>query len=1571
MTGPTYAGFNGSLTHPNPQDLTSAGSTDWKIWGQTTTSLAGDDHKSAGAGISDLTNIDPAPSIPLRALGNLGLGVGTGQFTVPFSFMWADGTAAASASTTLGGLQHNNSTSSVTPGYGFSFTVPATIGAQRLSLWVSAHHGTGRLTATLGAVTQTDIGIAGGQNHGGVYTIVYAGDGTPGQTLQVSYVLDSALNPANPDPEGGNNTEANVVIYAAALTTAPTPVLYQAIPVTGSQVKVSGRISASPSTLYELTVKTATTCVAGALGSGASTLGTFSATTDAAGDAYFQGLVPIGAGLKTYVTAEVSGPGGLTSDPSTCIVGGPDNDTWPRALTIGAGSATGFIDDAGRARWYKVAIQPGSKIHVDLTNLPADYDVFVFKDIGQAFTALANTTDLTRLSAEFAPSAFSPSAFSPSAFSPSAFSPSAFSPSAFSPSAFSPSAFSPSAFSPSAFSPSAFSPSAFSPSAFSPSAFSPSAFSPSAFSPSAFSPSAFSADTYASVQIRSLIAGSALVGTASETVVADTWNNTGFYYIRVSGKNGASSITSPFTLGVSLDASVCDGVAPQAGSSLVVPTGIKTLVLRDTSRMAANAANSASDMTALDSKLDTFIARPEIAGYVVDVGAQANIVALNAQAESHKSCMYAKNLVASAIHDIVTAYRTANPNLKYIVIVGGDGVIPFFRYPDQSLLGPESAYADPLITPVTTGTASDASLQSNYVLGQDAYGASIDLSLHASTFPIPDLPVGRLVETASEASGILDAYLSTTNGVVATPTSSLVTGYDFLADAASSVNTDLAAGMGTGGTASSLISAKDTAPGQVCDATHQLPDCSWNATVLSTSLLGSRHDLIFLAGHFSANNALAADFSTTLTAGAVAASAVNLTNSIVFSAGCHSGYNVVDPDARSGAELDWAQALARKQATLIAGTGYQYGDTDFLEYSERIYAEFAHQLRIGSGPVSIGDALMRSKQIYLANTPDIRGLHEKALLESSIFGLPMLSVDLPTAGRVPATTPGSIASPSGFGTNPGLTLGLKSANTTISSTLTSHSVPMTNLDGGTATATYYSGGNGVVTNPGEPAIPLETRNVTVANTVLRGVGLRGGSYADQTVTPLTGAPADPEDQIRGIHHGFGSPVFFPMRLWTPNYYDALTGGTTNLLVTPAQHKTTGASDGSVILRTYSNVDLRLFYSAYTGPAAKSGAPTILGVNAVVVGGNVTFSARAVGDPSAGMQQVWVTYTGQASAWASVDLVQSTTDSTLWSKTMPLPAALSGRSIEYMVQAVNGVGLVSLDDNVGRYYALGKRNQTITFADVPVKTYGDADFPIVATATSGLAVTYAKTGAACSLTGSTVHIVAAGSCTVTASQAGDADWFAASDISKTIVVQPANQTITITAPPSKTFGDADFTVSATSNAGLTPVTFSTTSTGCTVSATGTVHIVDIGPCAVVASQAGNANYNPATATATVQVIWPFTGFFQPVDNPGTTNILNTVTAGSAVPIKFSLGGNRGVTSVLATNSPIVTTFACPNSAPLDEIETTVAASTSGLQYDATSNQYTYVWKTVKGQTGCRQVNVKLRDGTDHIALFKFK
>jgi len=67
----------------------------------------------------------------------------------------------------------------------------------------------------------------------------------------------------------------------------------------------------------------------------------------------------------------------------------------------------------------------------------------------------------------------------------------------------------------------------------------------------------------------------------------------------------------------------------------------------------------------------------------------------------------------------------------------------------------------------------------------------------------------------------------------------------------------------------------------------------------------------------------------------------------------------------------------------------------------------------------------------------------------------------------------------------------------------------------------------------------------------------------------------------------------------------------------------------------------------------------------------------------------------------------------------------------------------------------------------------------------------------------------------------------------------------------------------------------------------------------------------------------------------------------------------------------TAMACDSIGELDGIETTATAGSSGLQYDAASDQYTYIWKTDKAWAKtCWQLVLRLSDGTVHRANFKF-
>ncbi len=137
---------------------------------------------------------------------------------------------------------------------------------------------------------------------------------------------------------------------------------------------------------------------------------------------------------------------------------------------------------------------------------------------------------------------------------------------------------------------------------------------------------------------------------------------------------------------------------------------------------------------------------------------------------------------------------------------------------------------------------------------------------------------------------------------------------------------------------------------------------------------------------------------------------------------------------------------------------------------------------------------------------------------------------------------------------------------------------------------------------------------------------------------------------------------------------------------------------------------------------------------------------------------------------------------------------------------------------------------------------------------------------------------------------------------------------------------------------------------------------------VSCTASDSRTNTATKTFKVKVLYDFAGFFSPVNNLPTINVAK---AGSAIPVKFSLGGEMGL-EIFAEGYPKSQQIACDSTAPVDGIEETVNANASGLSYDASLDEYDYIWKSAKAWEGsCRQLVVKFKDGTFQRANFKFR
>jgi hypothetical protein len=271
-------------------------------------------------------------------------------------------------------------------------------------------------------------------------------------------------------------------------------------------------------------------------------------------------------------------------------------------------------------------------------------------------------------------------------------------------------------------------------------------------------------------------------------------------------------------------------------------------------------------------------------------------------------------------------------------------------------------------------------------------------------------------------------------------------------------------------------------------------------------------------------------------------------------------------------------------------------------------------------------------------------------------------------------------------------------------------------------------------------------------------------------------------------------------------------------------------------------------------------------------------------------------------------------------------------------------------------------QSITFDPLADKVYGDAAFSISATASSNLPVSYTATGD-CGVLGTSVTITAAGTCTITAHQAGNDDYTAAEDVSQSFEINPA--------APSIHWSPAS--LSAGTPLGAAQLNATATGVGGTALSGGWLYNPAAGTTLVAGTHTlsvqftpSDPNYAPAASTVsiTVQSTMNFTGFFAPVKN---MPFVNTVAAGSAIPMKFALVGYRG-SRVLMPGSPTSMVVQCSAGAPENALHPTLTI-VSGLR--SLGSSYTYVWKTNTGWAGtCRKFVLTLADGTTHEALFRF-
>jgi sugar lactone lactonase YvrE len=262
-----------------------------------------------------------------------------------------------------------------------------------------------------------------------------------------------------------------------------------------------------------------------------------------------------------------------------------------------------------------------------------------------------------------------------------------------------------------------------------------------------------------------------------------------------------------------------------------------------------------------------------------------------------------------------------------------------------------------------------------------------------------------------------------------------------------------------------------------------------------------------------------------------------------------------------------------------------------------------------------------------------------------------------------------------------------------------------------------------------------------------------------------------------------------------------------------------------------------------------------------------------------------------------------------------PGSVSGTNNATLTVTGAGTIIIAADQAAqGNYAAATEVVQELIVSQAPQAitgftvaspvTYGVT--PITLSATAGLSgnpVTFSIIAGNnyATLSGSTLTITGAGTIVIAANELGNANYLAAPQVTQTLIVNQASQTITFPQPTTPvTFGVAPITLTATGGASGNLVTFYVVSgpgilTGDVLTVTGAGSIV------VAADQAGNANYSAAPEVQRTIVVNPASQAINfPVISPVTYRQNQTIilsasdvnSPNSGNPILFTVASGPG-------------------------------------------------------------------------------
>ncbi len=744
-----------------------------------------------------------------------------------------------------------------------------------------------------------------------------------------------------------------------------------------------------------------------------------------------------------------------------------------------------------------------------------------------------------------------------------------------------------------------------------------------------------------SIPAGSIPAGSIPAGSISATRGSDSEaaqivkaGETGEAIVSVSGYNGSHS-AKPYVLRIQVidppplpPCPPVTGLAAPTPGTLPAPASLdpatKTLFIVNRQRLAG--LYGATETNALltpgpASPLHVVAARPEVGGAVIPVDGNATVRGAYAAWDQNPCSVDAANEVVRRINDVITTYRAALPQLKYIVLLGTDQVIPMYRQDDMTSLSPElDEAADLAFTTnnLSAGNALYAAAAQNTVPTDGAYGAFTKLVWLGHDLPLAQTPVSRLVETPGHMSGQFEQYISA-NGLL-DPKSALTVGYDFLTDGANDINGALTAQF-PGISADTLISPTG-APNQwarndFLAKSFEKTDGAGNPAV---------PDIMSPNAHYSHWLAQPAGPSPISNIGQMVTTADvpgadKIAGRIVFNMGCHGGLNI--PDLLTGdaaRKKDWVDSyLQARNAVYIANTGFGYGDTVTVALTERLLRLFGQKLN--SNATSVGEQWIDALQTYYLTAGDYDVFDEKAMIEATFYGLPFYHFKTP--GNTPPPTPPTTTPEDGLDV---------ASLPPLQPTPVSHTL----ADG----RRYWEIARNTLNVPYRPVTPLLAREVTVPGKSARGVFIRSLSTHDvPNVRPLLAYPRI-DSELKEQDPNFEN-TFWPANLVSLLRTRSLGAERASVVVKAGQFRPNTVGNPALgTERLVDSIGLDVFYSN----SSDTTAPRIFQVGGVIHDGGTTFFVRT--SDAAGVRKVAILHNdGTQAAWQFRQLQRASGD--LW------------------------------------------------------------------------------------------------------------------------------------------------------------------------------------------------------------------------------------------------------------------------------------------------------------------------------------